>query len=239
VTPQPPFRVVILDCDSTLTRIEGIDELARLHGVEGEIAELTAAAMRGDVPIESIYGRRLEMIRPRRKDLEWLASRYTETLVEGASDLVRILQALRKNVHIVSGGLLHPVAKVAAALSIPAANVHAVNLVFGDDGSYAGFVADSPLTRSGGKGDICAALIRVYGNAAAVGDGITDLEMQAAGARMIGFGGVAVRPIVRQRADVFVEAPSLLAVLPHLLTAGEIAEAGLDSTVQRAHTSSA
>ena len=43
---QPPkFDAVCFDCDSTLSRIEGINELARRAGCEAEIASMTEAAM--------------------------------------------------------------------------------------------------------------------------------------------------------------------------------------------------
>ena len=39
------FRLIFFDCDSTLTAIEGIDELARLKGQYDHIAALTRRAM--------------------------------------------------------------------------------------------------------------------------------------------------------------------------------------------------
>ena len=62
---QPPkFDAVCFDCDSTLSRIEGINELARRAGCEAEIASLTEAAMNGDTPLEEIYGKRLDILQP-------------------------------------------------------------------------------------------------------------------------------------------------------------------------------
>jgi phosphoserine phosphatase len=43
------FRVLALDMDSTLIRIECIDELARLAGLGPEVAAITAAAMHGQI----------------------------------------------------------------------------------------------------------------------------------------------------------------------------------------------
>ncbi|HEX7918943.1 MAG TPA: hypothetical protein VF454_06025, partial [Gemmatimonadales bacterium] len=58
------FRTVVLDVDSTLTGIEGIDWLAarRDPGTAAQIAALTGRAMNGEVPIESLYGRRLDLV---------------------------------------------------------------------------------------------------------------------------------------------------------------------------------
>lgn len=218
--PDAPFEAIILDCDSTLSSIEGVDELARCRGVGAEIAALTEQAMQGRVPLEAVYAQRLELIRPDRDLVQWLGDRYVETLVPGAEELVRVLRERGKDVHVVSGGILQAVLVLASRLRIPPANVHAVELRFGEDGRFAGYAQESPLARTGGKGTIARSIARGR-RLAAVGDGVTDLEMQAAGAVLIGFGGVAVREAVRKRADVWVEEPSLAALLPHLLTGSE------------------
>ena len=51
-----PFELSILDCDSTLSTIEGIDELARWQGRTQQVAELTNRAMNGDVTAEGKLG---------------------------------------------------------------------------------------------------------------------------------------------------------------------------------------
>jgi phosphoserine phosphatase len=221
---DPPFEAVLLDCDSTLSSIEGVDELARRRGVGTEIAALTEGAMQGRVPLESVYAQRLEIIRPDRDLVSWLGRRYVETLVPGAGQLVRELHARGKEVHIVSGGILQAVRVLAAALGVPEPNVHAVELRFTADGSFAGFAGDSPLARSGGKSMVARRIARGR-RVAAVGDGVTDLEMQEAGAVLIGFGGITVREAVRERADFWIEDESLASVLPRLLTERERATA--------------
>ena len=57
-----PFRTVLFDCDSTLSTIEGIEELAAAN--RPEIVALTEAAMRGEVPLETVYAKRLELVQP-------------------------------------------------------------------------------------------------------------------------------------------------------------------------------
>ena len=58
---------------------------------------------------------------------------------------------------------------------------------------------------------------RTHGRAAFVGDGVTDLETKPVVDLFIGFGGVAVRPKVKENAGVYVEDKDLRAVLRHLL----------------------
>lgn len=215
-----PYRLVIFDCDSTLTRIEGVDELARRQGVEAEIAALTAAAMEGRAALEQVYSKRLERLRPDQSAMEWLGQRYIDELVTGAHEIIQALCDHNVEIHIISGGFLPAVSRLASELGLRADQVHAVALRFAPDGSYLGFDTTSPLTRSGGKRIVCAALMRRFGKCAAIGDGITDLEMQDAGADFIGFGGVVERVAVKQRAERYVRGGDLRDVLPFLLPPG-------------------
>ena len=221
MTPASPYRLVVFDCDSTLTRIEGVDELARMRGLEAEIAALTAAAMDGSVALEDVYGRRLERLRPDRPALERLGARYIEELVPGARETIDTLRRMEVEAHIISGGFLPAVSMLAAELGLRPDQVHAVALQFAADGRYLGFDDASPLTRSGGKRKVCTGLMQRFGACAAIGDGVTDLEMQEAGAHFIGFGGVVERAAVRQRAARYVTACDLREVLPLLSGKGE------------------
>ena len=124
----PKFGAICFDCDSTLTRIEGIDELARRAGVVAEIAPLTVAAMEGTLSLEEVYARRLEMVRPGRDALAWLGKRYVEEMVEGARETVRALHGFGKPVYVVSGGFLQSVAVLAQAVGIDSSRVRAVEI---------------------------------------------------------------------------------------------------------------
>jgi phosphoserine phosphatase len=209
--------LVVFDCDSTLASIEGIDELAERKGAGRRIAELTRAAMEGQTALEDVYGRRLEIIRPGREDLAWLGGRYRETLVAGAGEAVAALAAAGAEIHIVSGGLQPAVEILAADLGLAPARVHAVGVSFAADGRYRSFAAASPLARSGGKTAVVRGLVRPGIPAFMIGDGVTDLEAAAAGAVVIGFGGVVARPAVMTQADHFVAGPSLTAVADLIL----------------------
>ena len=219
--PRAKFDAVCFDCDSTLTRIEGIDELARRAGSAAKIASLTEAAMNGAIPLEAVYAKRLDLVRPDRAALAWLAERYADEMVDGAAETITTLRRLGKAVYIVTGGLLQAVAGFARSLGFSPGQVHAVEVHFDGGGNYQGFDTSSPLCRSDGKATICRMLAAKHRNVALVGDGLTDLEARAGGAYVVGYGGVAQREVVLQGADCYVAAPSLMATLPALLTEEE------------------
>lgn len=219
----PPYATVVFDCDSTLSAIEGIEEL----GVgDAEIERLTREAMEGGVALEDVFARRLERVRPSRADLERIGRRYVETLVPGAGALVRALRSLGKRVCIVSGGLLPAVAFLARELGIVAQDVHAVAVRFDAAGAYAGFDQGSPLARSGGKRVVLGALREKGAPLAFVGDGITDLEAADLSERFVAFGGVERREAVLAGARVRCLDPDFRALVPLLLSSTEIATLG-------------
>ena len=208
--------IVIFDCDSTLSAVEGIDELAQRAGVYEQLAPLTTAAMEGKIKLDEIYKRRLDAIRPGRTEIEWLAQHYLENLVPGADTVVNKLQLAGKQVHIVSGGIRQAVLPLAAYLKIPESHVHAVEVHFTTSGDYAGYEETSPLSRSGGKKIVCAEIIGEQYQAVMIGDGITDLEAAQERVRFIGFGGIFRRPLVEETVDDYLLDPTLLPLLQRL-----------------------
>ena len=211
------FDGICFDCDSTLSRIEGIDELARSAGLFEQVAALTDAAMNGEIPLEQIYGKRLEMIKPDKAAVERLADLYIAEMVDGVAETIKTLQEHRKKIHIISGGLRQAILPLAALLAIPEENVHAVDVFFDENGNYRDFAHNSALAVSGGKARICRKIRLSTSSLVMIGDGKTDLEAKLAGAYMIGFGGVVQRPIVQEQADFYVADASLTAILPYVL----------------------
>jgi len=211
---------VVFDCDSTLSAIEGIEELAHEH--RAEVERLTNAAMEGALPLEAVYGERLALVRPGRRTLQALGRRYIDTLVPDARETVAALLAEQIDVRIVSGGLLPAVALLGTMLRVPLSRIAAVDVRFDERGEYAGFDTASPLARSGGKAEL---LLRWRDDAPRpmmlVGDGATDLEAKPAVDLFVAFAGVADRPAVTAGADAVVRARSLAPVVPIAL-GGEV-----------------
>lgn len=204
--PAPHFASVVFDCDSTLSALEGIDELCSVLPPEqaAEVVALTHAAMNGEVPLADVYAERLAIVRPSREDLAAVGRRYVERLVPGTADVVEALRAAGVAVTIVSGGLAPAVRVLAHALGIADDEVHAVDVVFDGAGGYVDFDHESPLWRNLGKVEVLAALRARRAPLLFVGDGVTDLEAKDVVDLFVGFGGVVARDAIRRGADVFV-----------------------------------
>lgn len=209
------YRFVFFDVDSTLVTIEGIDVLANGNP---EIVRLTEAAMNGEIALDEVYGRRLDIIQPTFADVEALGQRYVESVVEGAEETIGALQQGGADVHLVTAGIAQAIAPLAEKLNIAPRAVHAVALQFDANGNYVDFDRRSLLTRVGGKELVVHAILaRAKGTSAFVGDGVSDLETKPAVTLFIGFGGVHTRARVKENAEVYVSEPTLRAVLPYLL----------------------
>jgi phosphoserine phosphatase len=232
--PQLPSRLIFFDCDSTLTSIEGIDELARLTGQFDHIADLTRRAMDGEINLEDVFAARLDLLRPTRADLRHIAQAYRETIVPDAKETIAALRFAGCQVYIVSGGLLPAVQDFARSIGLPRSNVRAVPIEFDQlagqwwryhrhqyggnpDERYVAFAA-TPLTETQGKRHIIAELSGAEKRTMLVGDGITDLEARDAVKVFVGFGGVVSRDRVAAEADVFITARGLASIVPLALS---------------------
>ena len=222
----PPFNAIAFDCDSTLSSIEGIDELARRAGLGRDMQRLTADAMEGRTKLESVYGQRLEQVRPSRTAIRLLGNLYISRMVPGAGSTIGTLKRLEKKVFVVSGGIREAVEALAERLEIPGEDVFAVSVKHDEHGQYTGYEKRSPLTKSGGKAQVLKKLVGKYGPMAMVGDGITDMEAgKVPGVTFLGFGGVVQRPAVKDKAKLYVATPTLSPLLKTLLTEEEQEEA--------------
>jgi phosphoserine phosphatase len=241
----PGYDYIFFDCDSTLSTIEGIDELARQKGRLREVKQMTDAAMEGEIHLQSVYDRRLELLCPTRAEIRALEQCYRQTLVADAWQVIQALKWVGKEIFIVSGGLLAAVRPFGEWLGIPAQNIRAVEVHYNHlSGQWWDYQQDrwgqrpdveyldpedTPLIESQGKADIIRELRQGRpGRAMLVGDGMSDLAARPAIDLIVGFGGVIIRQKVVEEADIFIKCKSLAPVLPLALAEDE--RAGLHNT---------
>lgn len=101
----PKFDIICFDCDSTLSKIEGIDELAKRVGLGEDLAELTNQAMNGLISLEAVYEKRLSLIKPTQDDIQAISLQYIDEIVDGVKEVFSQLLEQNLEVHIISGGL--------------------------------------------------------------------------------------------------------------------------------------
>ncbi|HUR91283.1 MAG TPA: HAD-IB family phosphatase [Gemmatimonadaceae bacterium] len=199
------FASVILDVDSTLSGIEGIDWLAarRTPEIAREVERLTSEAMAGARPIEDVYRARLELVRPASRELAELAEAYWSSVAPGAGAAIAAMGASGVRVEIVTSGLRDAVEPFAKRLGLAPDSVHAVPVVFDSRGDYSSFDAAAPLCVRGGK-RVVASSLDLERPVLAVGDGVTDAEIRPAANEFAAFTGFVHRDAVVAVADYVV-----------------------------------
>ena len=227
----PISDVVIFDCDSTLSGVEGIDELARMAGRQRDVSAMTRRAMSGDVPLESVYESRLALSNPTQAQVSHLRRVYRETVIADAREVVAALQDLGCQVFVVSGGLIEPVRDFGAWLGVPRDHIYAVEMEYdqlagewwryweqpGGQNPNANYLAvkSSPLVSAGGKRVVVDRIRQSFpGRAMLVGDGTSDLEARSQVDLFVGFGGVIHREPVAAQAPIYIGTPYLSPILP-------------------------
>jgi phosphoserine phosphatase len=206
------MRLVVMDVDSTLVSGEAIDLLAARAGCAAKVAEITAAAMRGELDFAAALRERVALL----AGLD--ASVIDEVraklgLAPGARTLIRTLRRLGYKCGIVSGGFTQFTDPLAADLGLDFAAANTLEIA---DGKLTGQVTGAIIDRPGKAAalrDFAAQAGVPVSQAVAVGDGANDLDMIAAAGLGIAFNA---KPAVRDAADASVSVPHLDAIL-HLL----------------------
>lgn len=169
-------RLVVMDMDSTLIRIEVIDELARAYGVYDQVAAITARAMHGQMPYEQSLTERVALLAgmPLSAVMQVAGD---PPLMEGAPELLRALRALGLKTAVISGGFSFAADALRARFGLDYAYSNTLEV---KQGKLTGRVLD-PIVGPQRKADLLDALAQREGipleQTVAVGDGANDLLM--------------------------------------------------------------
>lgn len=176
---------------------------------------MTNEAMDGKIPVEAVFGRRLEIILPEARHVAEVGQRYIDTIEPDAKAVIDTARAAGWTPLIISGGFRQAIRPLADFLGID--RVEAVDLFFDAEGRYHGFDESYPTTRSGGKPEVVNRLRRELTPARVVmiGDGVSDLETKPVVDLFVGFGRYMAREKVRREAAAFItRLVDLPAILP-------------------------
>ncbi|MDR6907282.1 phosphoserine phosphatase [Agromyces sp. 3263] len=204
--------LVVLDADSTLIREEAIELLADAAGSLALVAEVTERAMRGELDFAASLRERVATLAG--LDLSVFAeARARMTPTPGVQELIDGVHAAGGRVGVVSGGFHELLDPLAERLGLDFCRANRLEV---DGGCLTGRV-DGAIVDAHGK----AAALEEWAAASgirldrtiAVGDGANDLEMLRTARLGVAF---CAKPVVRERADVAIDAPDLSAVLPLL-----------------------
>ena len=139
------MRLIVMDVDSTLIQGEVIEMLAEHAGYGNEVAEVTEAAMRGDLDFEASLRERVKLLEG--VDESAFDAVYAAIeLTPGARTLVRILRRLGYRFALVSGGFSQITDRLAADLGIHFSRSNELEVV---DGKLTGQIVGDVVDRAG------------------------------------------------------------------------------------------
>ncbi len=186
LTLNPPH--IIIDFDSTFTKVEGLDELAAIaltghpqrEKIVQEIVDLTNKGMNGEMSFAEGLRQRIDLLKANRANIEELIS-LLRTKV--SDSFLRNRQFLTENadyIFIVSSGFKEFIVPIVTELGLRADHVYANEFRFDEEGNIIGIDQDNVLSTDGGKIKLLASL-KLEGDVYAIGDGYTDYQIKEAG----------------------------------------------------------
>jgi phosphoserine phosphatase len=204
--------LVVFDVDSTLINEEAIEVLAEEAGVRSEVADITAAAMRGELDFSQSLRRRVEMLAgiPQSK-LDLVQTRLT--LTQGALELVSAIHQKGGVAAAVSGGFHQLLEPIRLALSLDFVKANQLEVVAG---KLTGKVLE-PIVDRVAKAEYLQKLQNELElskeSTIAVGDGANDIEMIQRAGLGIAF---CAKQILREHADVSIDTRDLAEIIKFL-----------------------
>ena len=191
------FRLMAMDMDSTLVGIETIDEIADIHGIRKQVAEITEKAMYGEIDFSEGLIQRLALLKG--LDHSVLQRVYDERLIfnPGAEKMLKQVKTAGIKTMLISGGFTFFTDKLKDRLGLDYAFANTLEIV---NGRLTGRLVGE-IFGAKGKGQalnkICNELGFRKENLIAIGDGANDLPMFAAAGVSIAY---HAKPIVQENA---------------------------------------
>ena len=210
------IRLLITDMDSTLISIECIDEIADYLDIKPRVAEITEAAMRGDIDFETSLKKRIELLLG--LDDSALQHVYNERLElnPGADIMLHGLRRKHIKIALVSGGFTYFTRRLQQRLDLD--YTLANELAFDAAGKLTG-LANDVIVGARRKADflteLCSEMAISPEQVIAMGDGANDLLMMERAGLSIAY---HAKPAVQQQADIVLNHCGLDGVLGLLTT---------------------
>jgi phosphoserine phosphatase len=209
------FKLVAMDMDSTLITIECIDEIADMQGLKPQVAEITEAAMRGELEFKESLTRRVALLKG--LDASALQRVYDERLglSPGAEKMLTAIQAAGMKTLLVSGGFTFFTDMMKQRLNLDYTHSNQLEIIDGKlTGRVIGGIVDGEEKKLTVE-RVCKELGISPKQAIVMGDGANDLRMMSIAGLSVAF---RAKPVVRAQADIalnFVGLDGVLNLLPN------------------------
>ena len=221
-TPQKFF---IIDFDSTFTKVEGLDELARIalagtpnqESIVAEIKKLTDLGMSGELSFSEALSKRLALLSANKSHIDTLVTFLKENISTSFARNGVFFELCADQIIILSSGFKDFIVPVATALGVKEENIYANTFTFDTEGNITGADTFNVLAGNGGKVKLVKSL-KLNGEVHVIGDGFTDYEIRANGLADVfyAFTENVKRPNVMEKSDHVVKSLDEILWLNHM-----------------------
>lgn len=178
----------IIDFDNTFTKVEGLDELARIalegHTEQNKIVQqiqlLTERGMNGDISFAESLRQRIALLAASKVHIESLVNFLKTKISNSFLRNANFLSEHKQQIYIVSSGFKEFIVPIVTEFGILEEHVFANEFIFDAHGQITGFDEQNVLSTDGGKTKLLSEL-NLQGDIYAIGDGYTDYELKASG----------------------------------------------------------
>ncbi|WP_089684723.1 phosphoglycerate dehydrogenase [Catalinimonas alkaloidigena] len=178
----------VIDFDSTVTRVEGLDELAAI-ALEGQpdaaekvaaVRRITDQGMDGSMTFSESLQQRLALLSAHRDHLTPLVASLHGKISESFLRNKAFFAQHAEHIIVISSGFREFVAPIATSLGVRPENIYANEFTYDAEGNIVGVDQSNVLSENNGKVKLLNRL-QLPGKVYVIGDGYTDYEIRAAG----------------------------------------------------------
>jgi phosphoserine phosphatase len=193
------FKLLAMDMDSTLITIECIDEIADMQGLKPQVAEITEAAMRGEIEFRESLTRRVALLEGLEASALQRVYDLRLQLSPGAEPMLAAAKAAGLKTLLVSGGFTFFTDRIKARLGLDYTHSNQLEII---DGKLTGRVVGGIVDAEEKKNTVlrvCREIGISPAQSIVMGDGANDLAMMKIAGLSVAF---RAKPIVRAQADL-------------------------------------
>jgi D-3-phosphoglycerate dehydrogenase / 2-oxoglutarate reductase len=179
---------IIIDFDSTFTKVEGLDELGKIalagnkdkDKIVAKIEEITEKGMTGSLSFAQSLKERVAVIPANKEHISQLVDYLFNEISDSFERNKDFLTENRENILIVSSGFKEFIVPIVTSMGLLEENVYANTFKYDGEGNVIGYDEENLLSQDNGKVKLLQHL-DIQGEVYAIGDGYTDYQLREAG----------------------------------------------------------
>jgi D-3-phosphoglycerate dehydrogenase / 2-oxoglutarate reductase len=179
---------IIIDFDSTFTKVEGLDELGKIalsgnsdkDKIVAKVQEITDKGMKGELSFAQSLKERVALIPANKTHLNNLVEVLFNEISDSFERNKDFIRENAENILIVSSGFKEFIVPIVTSMGVLEANVYANTFEFDIDGNIAGYDETNLLSHDNGKVKLLQKL-DIQGEVYVIGDGYTDYQLRESG----------------------------------------------------------